>query len=117
MLDDKPLKKLITFDDGEESGSQGPELPVSVKKMCPSVVESVVLQFIQQYFQVYDTDDRSPLEAAYHQEALFSVTSAYPPGTAILFNRNSVSNPIFHVKMSQAASLVRWRHWRTILQL
>jgi len=81
LLDDKPLKKLITFDDGEESGSQGPELPVSVKKMCPSAVESVVLQFIQQYFQVYDTDDRSPLEAAYHQEALFSVTSAYPPGS------------------------------------
>lgn len=83
MLDDKPLKKLITFDEGDEDGARGgggPDLPVPVKKMCPPAVESVVLQFVQQYFQVYDTDDRGPLEAAYHQDALFSVSSAYPPG-------------------------------------
>jgi len=85
VLDGKPLKKLITFDEGDDdSGGArgGPDpLPVPVKKMCPSSVETVVLQFVQQYFQVYDTDDRAPLEAAYHQDALFSVTSAYPPGS------------------------------------
>ena len=42
--------------------------------------EGVILQFIQQYFQIYDSDDREPLGAAYHQDALFSLTCSYPPG-------------------------------------
>lgn len=88
VLDDKALPKLITFDEGDEEdrGGAGPELPASVKKMClgagAQAAEGVILQFIQQYFQIYDSDDREPLGAAYHQDALFSLTCSYPPGSA-----------------------------------
>ena len=84
VLDDKALPKLITFDEGDDEDRGGPELPASVKKMClgagAQAAEPVILQFIQQYFQIYDSDDREPLGAAYHQDALFSLTCSYPPG-------------------------------------
>ena len=79
ILDGQELKKLITFDDGPDVEVP---LPPTIKKMCKSeAAEPVILQFIQQYFKLYDNEDRSDLLAAYHPEALFSVSSAYPPGS------------------------------------
>jgi nuclear RNA export factor len=38
-----------------------------------------VCQFLEQYYQIYDSDKREQLVCAYHDNAMFSMTSAYPP--------------------------------------
>ena len=40
-----------------------------------------MLEFIRQYIDVYDQDDRSPLSAAYHPNSMFSMCAVYPAGT------------------------------------
>ena len=40
-----------------------------------------MLEFIRQYVEVYDHDDRSALIAAYHPNAMFSMSAVYPAGT------------------------------------
>lgn len=36
--------------------------------------------FLEQYFSIYDSKNRQPLLNAYHSEAMFSFTMAYPYG-------------------------------------
>ena len=53
--------------------------PPPVPKMSVNPgAESVVLQFIEQYFKLYDSDDRSQLLDAYHAEAVMSMNMEYP---------------------------------------
>ena len=40
-----------------------------------------MLEFIRQYIEGYDQDDRSPLTAAYHPNSMFSMSAVYPAGT------------------------------------
>ena len=40
-----------------------------------------MLEFIRQYIDVYDQDDRTPLSAAYHPNSMFSMCAVYPAGT------------------------------------
>ena len=40
-----------------------------------------MLEFIRQYIDVYDQDDRTPLSAAYHPNSMFSMCAIYPAGT------------------------------------
>ena len=40
-----------------------------------------MLEFIRQYVEGYDQDDRSPLIAAYHPNSMFSMSAVYPAGT------------------------------------
>jgi nuclear RNA export factor len=47
--------------------------------LCAQEGVTVVRQFLEQYYQLYDSDNREPLLSAYHPEAMFSITSAYPP--------------------------------------
>lgn len=37
----------------------------------------IVRQFLTQYFAVFDSDNRQPLLEAYHESAMFSLTSTY----------------------------------------
>ena len=40
-----------------------------------------MLEFIRQYIEGYDQDDRSPLIAAYHPNSMFSMSAIYPAGS------------------------------------
>lgn len=48
--------------------------------LCNNEGGGIVRQFLEQYFLIYDSDNRGPLLDAYHEEASFSHTSAYPYG-------------------------------------
>jgi len=79
-LNGETLPKNIQFE--ENCQSLNILLPAKIKLM--SVDESaqgVLLNFLQQYYQVYDQNDRGPLINAYHPEAMFSVSAAYPPNS------------------------------------
>ena len=58
-------------------------LPESVKKNAIEAKEQVIVNFVKQYFEAYDGDDRRVLSAAYHEEAFFSLSSSYPTRTMI----------------------------------
>jgi nuclear RNA export factor len=67
--------------------------------------KSMARQFLEQYFQLYDSDNREQLVSAYHSEAMFSMTSTYPPGqssttTPKLMNYISDSRNLLRVKDS-----------------
>lgn len=37
----------------------------------------IVKEFLQAFYAIYDSDDRQPLENAYHDQAMFSLTASY----------------------------------------
>jgi hypothetical protein len=57
ILDGVALPKRISFDDG---GDASPALPASVKKLASNLVDvnELVLQFLKEYFTLYDSDNR-----------------------------------------------------------
>ena len=75
ILDGKELPAEIGFDDDEPATSS--DLPTAVPKMLKNeAAGGVVLTFLEQFFKLYDSDNRQPLLDAYHEEAMFSL-SAY----------------------------------------
>ncbi|XP_067011761.2 nuclear RNA export factor 1 [Anabrus simplex] len=48
--------------------------------MCAQEGQLVVRQFLEQYYLIYDADNRQPLLDAYHNDAVFSMAATYPPG-------------------------------------
>lgn len=75
QLDGKELPKEISFDDDEVTAST--DIPASIPKMVKNEAASgVVLTFLEQFFKLYDSDNRQPLLDAYHESAMFSL-SAY----------------------------------------
>lgn len=43
--------------------------------------QEVATQFLQQYFMVFDSENRQPLLDAYHEHACFSMTVNIPPSS------------------------------------
>jgi len=75
VLDGKDLPKEIGFDDDEPTSSS--DMPATVPKMIKNEAASgVILTFLEQFFKLYDSDNRQPLLEAYHESAMFSL-SAY----------------------------------------
>jgi nuclear RNA export factor len=76
MKDGADLSPPVVFDVDEDQ-----ELPKS-KGSFLSAEEgmTVVRQFLEQYYHLYDSDNREPLVIAYHNDATFSLTSTYPLG-------------------------------------
>ncbi len=70
-LDGNDLPPPITFE--VESTSS---LPDSLSSCFGSneQVKGLVYQFLQQYFSIYDSDDRQPLMEAYHEKVIFSLS-------------------------------------------
>lgn len=66
----------IGFDIAEETNIPDPQQTF----LCNTEGETIVKQFLEQYFLIYDSKNRQPLLAAYHENAMFSFTSAYPYG-------------------------------------
>lgn len=58
-----------------------PQLPKPCKESCKEskTLKSVVLQFLQEYYLIYDCGDRQGLLNAYHNEACFSLTVLLNP--------------------------------------
>ncbi|KAL1131964.1 hypothetical protein AAG570_011575, partial [Ranatra chinensis] len=68
-LDKVDLPPPILFDIEDEG-----KLPKSQASfMCDISGSELVRQFLQQYYQIYDSDSRQPLTQAYHDQAQFSM--------------------------------------------
>ncbi|XP_069679720.1 nuclear RNA export factor 1 [Periplaneta americana] len=81
-LDGVELAPPILFDVNEDF-----QMPTNKRNFfCAEGGMSVARQFLEQYYQIYDSDDRQPLINAYHNDALFSITSTYPPGQSSTTN-------------------------------
>jgi len=73
VLDDKPMPKKIGFE-GDTSPSTS-SLPPSIPKFIKSEeAGTLVLQFLEQYFKLYDSDNRQPLLDAYDENAMMSMS-------------------------------------------
>lgn len=56
-------------------------LPASQQTfLCTQEGQGIVRQFLEQYFTIFDSGNRQSLLQAYHENALFSLTMAYPYG-------------------------------------
>jgi nuclear RNA export factor len=66
-LDGHELPPTIGFDLGTET------LPVSKKSFFAPEVKDLVIQFLDAYYSIYDSGDRSRLLEAYHDQASFSL--------------------------------------------
>ena len=60
-------------------------LPQPQQKMLGSnistTIDTLVGQFLEQYFKIFDSENRLPLEAAYHEDTMFSVSVSHDPGS------------------------------------
>lgn len=75
-LDGVDLPPPISFDLEEEI-----QLPKAQQTfLCAQEGQEIVRQFLEQYFVIYDGESRQPLLQAYHEQAMFSMTMAYPYG-------------------------------------
>ncbi|XP_060522572.1 nuclear RNA export factor 1 [Cylas formicarius] len=75
-LDGIELPPPISFDIAEET-----HLPDPCQKfLCNKEGEPIVCRFLEEYFRIYDSENRQPLLNAYHEHAMFSFTTAYPYG-------------------------------------
>lgn len=71
-LDGKQLPKEIGFDVGDDQ--EDTALPVSIPKCIKNeAAGGIVLQFLLQFFKLYDSDSRQPLLDAYHENAVMSM--------------------------------------------
>ncbi|XP_058906148.1 nuclear RNA export factor 3-like [Kogia breviceps] len=78
--------KLLTLD-GQETSPLA-KCGIEASKRLPTCkgnyfgsheLKSLVLQFLQQYYLIYDYGDRQGLAGAYHEEACFSLTIPFHP--------------------------------------
>ncbi|XP_037575026.1 nuclear RNA export factor 1-like [Dermacentor silvarum] len=77
LLDHNELPPPISFDLGLEE-----TIPSSKPSYFPSEdVKQIVVQFLEQYFTIFDSKDRSGLLDAYHDNAIFSMSSTKLPQT------------------------------------
>ncbi|XP_051533802.1 nuclear RNA export factor 1-like [Myxocyprinus asiaticus] len=51
--------------------------PCKPSYFCSEDIKSIILCFLQQYYNVYDSGDRQPLLDAYHDGAIFSLSIPY----------------------------------------
>jgi len=71
-LDGKQLPKEIGFDVGDDQ--EDTALPATIPKCIKNeAAGGIVLQFLLQFFKLYDSDSRQPLLDAYHENAVMSM--------------------------------------------
>ncbi|CAK9805827.1 Nuclear RNA export factor 1 [Anthophora quadrimaculata] len=74
-LDGMELPKPILFDVVDEGNKMPPSQRMFVAN---SKAQEIASQFLQQYFLIFDSENRQPLLDAYDEHALFSLTVPYP---------------------------------------
>jgi len=72
-----------------------------LKMACDPKAEEIVLKFLEQYISCYDGDSRTALMEAYHDEAVMSMNTAYPPNTSVHGNAK------LHEYMAESRNLSR----------
>ncbi|XP_076054165.1 nuclear RNA export factor 1-like [Oratosquilla oratoria] len=72
-LDGHELPKTIGFEVDEDPPKLPPSQPAY---FCDQLAKGVAIEFIQQYYQIFDTASRTPLLAAYTDDAVFSLSTA-----------------------------------------
>jgi len=80
LLDGKQLEKMITFEE-DESTSRGPksvDIPPIFKMVVNDQVGDFIGKFLEQFYKVYDSDNREQLAMAYHEDALMSMQANFP---------------------------------------
>ncbi|XP_017785582.1 PREDICTED: nuclear RNA export factor 1 [Nicrophorus vespilloides] len=76
-LDGIDLPPPISFDIEDDVA----RLPPSKQTfLCCAEGQAIMRKFMEQYFIIFDSDSRKPLLQAYHENALLSMTMAYPYG-------------------------------------
>ncbi|XP_015510716.1 nuclear RNA export factor 1-like [Neodiprion pinetum] len=73
-LDGIILPPPIRFDVADETASLPPTQRMYVVN---TDAQAIAGQFLQQYFMIFDSDNRQPLLDAYHEQASFSMTVSY----------------------------------------
>lgn len=63
----------IGFDVTDEPSKQIP--PWKAAFLCNPSGADLVQKFLEQYFMLYDSDNRQQLLEAYHEHAMFSITA------------------------------------------
>ncbi|XP_062713191.1 nuclear RNA export factor 1 [Aedes albopictus] len=100
----KRLPKIIKLDNMDLPPPIGFDVPEDDHKLpsakasflCDTAGADIVRQFLEQYFVIYDSDNRQPLLEAYHEHAMISMTVFNSPSqgsqqrlqTYLNFNRN-----------------------------
>ncbi|XP_046383799.1 nuclear RNA export factor 1-like [Ischnura elegans] len=75
-LDGMDLPPQISFDVTDEIN-----MPTSKGSFISNPEgQPLVRQFLEQYYSLFDAENRQPLLDAYHQNAMFSLSAAYPSG-------------------------------------
>ncbi|CRL06807.1 CLUMA_CG019592, isoform A [Clunio marinus] len=72
-LDGAELGPTIGFDVADEPSKQLP--PWKAAYLCDPSGSELVQKFLEQYFILYDSDNRQQLLEAYHEQAIFSLTA------------------------------------------
>lgn len=75
--DEKDLPPQIGFDVDVEEASKLP--PAKASFFVNDAGIDIVRQFLQQYYMIYDSENRQPLLDAYHENATFSLSCTYHP--------------------------------------
>jgi len=79
VQDGAELPPVIEFDVGVEDSV----LPTNQPSFFVQDEGRRVAQtFLAKYLEIYDTDDRTPLLAAYHDSTVMSLTVSFAPGTS-----------------------------------
>lgn len=93
-LDNMDLPPPIGFD--VEDGDDCKLPPAKASFLCDTAGADIVRQFLEQYFIIYDSDNRQPLLEAYHEHAMISLTVVNSPAQTsqqrlqayLTYNRN-----------------------------
>ncbi|KAF2356615.1 Nuclear RNA export factor Tap RNA-binding domain [Trinorchestia longiramus] len=91
VLDGKELPRPIGFEVDE---SEVVTPPCMLSFFCDEHYKKIMLLFLKQYYEVYDSPDRSPLEHAYCDDVVFSMTSLLPDAgpRAVVEDNNLIPN-------------------------
>ncbi|XP_046745611.1 nuclear RNA export factor 1-like [Diprion similis] len=89
-LDGIVLPPPILFDVADEAAILPPTKRMYISN---TNAQAIAGQFLQQYFMIFDSDNRQPLLEAYHEQASFSMTASYgsnekKPDNYLCENRN-----------------------------
>ncbi|XP_004531112.1 nuclear RNA export factor 1 [Ceratitis capitata] len=77
-LDGEELTPMIQFDVGEEATALP---PAKASFLCDPNGTDIIRQFLEQYFLIFDSDNRQPLLDAYHDQAMLSLM--VPPASQV----------------------------------
>ena len=67
------------FEEDESTSRDGPlvQMPACAKMVVNDQFGDFIGRFLEQYFKVYDSDNREQLAPAYHENAMISISGFF----------------------------------------